>query len=271
MARSLFGLEAELAVSAPAPMGSDQDCDIVGAIARAADRTLVHLPGGGSNRWFLANGGLLYVDYGSKLEWATAECTTPWEAVAHFLAGQRLVLALGQLVRTELGLPQVLVCRNNVCYASGATFGTHESYLGHRPIGDYASWLIPHLASRLIYCGSGGLDPLSPGIRPTLLPRAAYIVRPASDGSLDNRGIFHTRDEALCDGYVRLHVAAPGDNPCSQRSTWLKVGATALVVALADLDPGAACPIELIDPVGAMKGFARDLCHEARCGMSQEA
>jgi proteasome accessory factor A len=259
--KRLFGLEAELAVSATRNGRALPAGTIVGALAQIAQRTLTHLSGGGS-RMFLANGGLFYVDCGFHPEWATPECTTPSEAVSHLRAGERMVARLANLAREELEAEAVFVSRSNVDYQSGATWGCHESYLGNRSIAAYKDWLIPHLVSRIIFTGSGGLDPLSPGIRLSLSPRAAHLHHVSSQQSTSGRGIFHTREESLCNGYSRIHVLA-GDNACSQLATWLKIGTTALVVALAD----AAVPnvrwIKLADPVAAMKGFARDLRHRA--------
>ena len=256
MGGSLFGIEAELAVSASARGRVIPVVDLAGALLRVAERTLVHLRGSGS-RFFLSNGGLLYVDCGHHPEFATPECTTPAEAVCHLTAGQRTLTRLATLAGGELGADAVQVCRTNVDYLSGTTWGCHESYLGRRPVSSYSTWLIPHLVSRIVYTGSGGLDPLTPGIRFSISPRVAHIKHVVSPESTAARGIFHTRDEPLCNGYSRIHVLA-GDNACSQRATWLKMGTTALVVALADAEPSEAPGIRLADPVGAMKGFARD-------------
>src|SRR5262249_10940398 len=72
------------------------------------------------------------------------------------------------------------------------------------------------------------------------------------------RGIFHTKDEPLCgNGYHRLHILC-GESLCGDLSSWLKVGTTALVVALteAGLRPGNA--VQLRAPVEAMRLFASD-------------
>jgi proteasome accessory factor A len=267
MIRSLFGLEAELAVSATQGSRALPTDRLVERLRDVACRTLVHLPGGGS-RLFLANGGLFYVDCGMHPEVATPECTTPEEALSHLRAGERLVLRLARAAAAEVGADSLLVSRANVDYAGGTTWGCHESYLGRRPIDHYRCWLIPHLVSRIVYTGSGGLDPLSPGIRPSLSPRVAHIEHAVSHDSTSSRGIFHTRNEPLANGYSRIHVLA-GDNACSHRSTWLKVGTTALVVALAESAPPAAPPFDLVDAVGAMKGYARDLDHRAGVNTSR--
>jgi proteasome accessory factor A len=211
---------------------------------------------------FLPNGGLLYVDVGCHPEVATPECTTPWEAVSQLRAGERTVHRLALLAAREVEADSVLVSRANVDYRFGTTWGCHESYLGTQPPAHYKNWLIPHLVTRIVYTGSGGLDALSPGIRLSLSPRVSHIDHAVSPESTNQRGIFHTRDEPLSSGYRRIHVLA-GDNTCSHRSTWLKIGTTALVVALAEAPAADADLLHLRDPVRAMKGFARDLAYRA--------
>lgn len=257
MGTRLFGLEAELAVCAVRDGQALPGSVVVEALERLARTRLVHLPGFGS-RMFLANGGLFYVDCGNHPEICTPEVTSPADAVSYLRAGERMVAGLASLARDQLQADSVVVYRSNVDYESGATWGCHESYLGHRPIESYRSWLIPHLVSRIALTGSGGLDPLSPGIRLSISPRVAYIDHVVSSASTEGRGIFHMRDEPLCKGYSRVHVLA-GDNACSHRATWLKTGTTALVVALVDSENADKPCLELLNPVAAMKGFARDL------------
>jgi proteasome accessory factor A len=256
MGASLFGLEAELAVSARKNGASVPVADLVEALADVARRELTHLRGGGS-RMFLANGALFYIDAGHHPEVATPECTTPWQAVSHLRSVERMVAGLAARVREELNLDEILVNRCNVDYVCGATWGCHESLMTRRPIGDFERWLIPHLASRILYTGSGGLDPLSPGIRFSVSPRVAHIDRVISGESTSNRGIFHTRDESLSSRYHRLHILV-GDNACSQLAQLLKIGTTALVVALVEGHPEDA-PLRIRNPLTALKGFARDV------------
>ena len=99
---------------------------------------------------------------------------------------------------------------------------------------------------------------LSPGVEFILSPRVPHMVREVSNDSTGNRGIFHTKDESLCGkGYHRLHLLC-GESLCSETATWLKVGTTALVVALieAGLRPGDA--VALQSPLEAMRSFASD-------------
>jgi hypothetical protein len=79
-----------------------------------------------------------------------------------------------------------------------------------------------------------------------------------SGDSTGNRGIYHTRNESLSSkGYHRLHILC-GENLCSETAIVLKVGATALVVALAEagLRPGAR--VQLAAPLEALRNVISD-------------
>src|SRR5207249_4593714 len=125
----------------------------------------------------------------------------------------------------------------------------HESYL-HR--GDPCvcpKQIVPHLASRLIYSGAGGFDPRSLGLDFSLSPRVSHLFNVKSSESTKDRGIFHTKDEPLSEkGFHRLHVIC-GESLSSRLASFLKVGTTALVVAMieAGLQPGD--DVELRSPI----------------------
>jgi hypothetical protein len=118
--------------------------------------------------------------------------------------------------------------------------------------------IIPHLVSRIIYTGAGGFNSFSPGVVFAISPRAFHLPLVRSDSSTSSRGIFHFKDEPLGRaGSHRLHLLC-GESLCSETSTWLKVGTTALVVAMAEagLRPGDA--VEIRDPINAMRDFSKD-------------
>jgi proteasome accessory factor A len=149
--------------------------------------------------------------------------------------------------------------RCNVDYSGGqTTWGCHESYLHRTPPDGLQSQIIPHLVSRLIYTGAGGFNPLSQGLEFTLSPRVTHIRQVVSENSTSERGIWHTKTEPLCEGYNRLHVLC-GESLCSETGNFLKIGATALVVAMADagLTPGSA--VQLAEPLVAMQNVADDV------------
>jgi proteasome accessory factor A len=260
VAERLFGLETEYALTALDSRGSSLDREeVLGRLMQLARDKLPHLPDVHSGI-FLQNGSRFYVDHGLHPELSTPECANPWDAVRYILAGERILADLADdLARRDRSVSQALFFRCNVDYSgTGSTWGCHESYLHRADPSVLPKQLIPHLVSRLIYTGAGGFNSLSPGIEFTLSPRVAHLVQAVSGDSTSKRGIFHTKDESLCGpGYHRLHILC-GESLCSETATWLKVGTTALVVALieAGLRPGDA--VELESPLEAMRSFASD-------------
>ncbi|MBM4268011.1 MAG: hypothetical protein FJ144_15590 [Deltaproteobacteria bacterium] len=88
-------------------------------------------------------------------------------------------------------------------------------------------------------------------------PRVPHLVRVVSNESMHTRGNFHTKEEPLCEGgYRRLHVLC-GEALCSQASTWLRVGTTALVVCLAEAGVDLSRSVQLGAPLGALREHRR--------------
>jgi hypothetical protein len=153
--------------------------------------------------------------------------------------------------------------RCNVDYSgSQSTWGCHESYMHRNPQDALQAQIIPHLVTRLIYTGAGGFNPLSKGLEFTLSPRMAHFRKLVTQSSTSERGIWHEKSESLCAGYRRLHVIC-GESLCSETATFLKIGVTALIVAMADagLTPGSA--VQLADPLGALHIVAGDVTCKA--------
>ena len=261
MATRLFGIETEYAITALDSKGDDpgRGNEIVYRLLEEAKRRLVHLPDMHGHGMFLENGSRLYVDCGHHPELSTPECADPWDAVRYVLAGDQILAGLAAQLEAKHHGTQTLLHKCNVDYSgTGSTWGSHESYLHRANRAALPKQVIPHLVSRLIYTGAGGFDSRSPGLEFMLSPRVAHLVQTVSHESTTDRGIFHTKDETLAGpGYHRLHLLC-GESLCSERAIWLKVGTTALVVALieADLRPGDA--VELRHPLMAMQCFAGD-------------
>jgi proteasome accessory factor A len=261
VAARLFGIETEYALAClPHDGGTETRARVLGRLLDEARRTLPHLRDTSARGLFLQNGSRLYVDCGQHPELATPECTDPADLVRYVVAGERILATLASAVRDGGGArTEAALFRCNVDYSgAGTTWGCHESYL-HRADPDLlATQLVPHLVSRVIYTGAGGFSPRSNGLEFTLSPRVDYLERVISSNSTGSRGIFHTKDEPLCgQGYRRLHVLC-GDSSCSHLSTWLEVGATALVVALVEAGFGPGEGVRLAAPLEAMRAFVRD-------------
>jgi Pup-ligase protein len=257
----VFGIETEYGFT---PFGAD---------GSALDRNaytlrLVH---GARRRWpavrgrewsdvYLANGARLYVDCATHPEYATPECTTPDEVVAAVRAGDRILEQLAHDLERSARISHAFLYRGNVDYSnSRVTWGCHESLL-HRCSHDViARNIVPHLVSRILYAGAGGFDASSPGLVFTLAPRVRFTTRREFLGRHGNqRGLFHTKDESLGGpGLHRLHIVC-GESLCSEWADYLRIGTTALIVALIDagLDPGA--DVQFAEPLDAMQAIASD-------------
>ncbi len=209
----------------------------------------------------LANGARFYNDHGHP-EYATPECRSLRDLVAHDKAGERIVWAAAQRRATQRGLA-VSIYKNNTDF-HGASYGTHEAYLMRRdtPTDALVAGLLPFFASRQIYAGAGKVgvenDNGGANVGYQLSQRADYFAVEASVDTLHNRPLVNTRDEphATPRHYRRLHVIC-GDANMSEYATALKVGATSLVLAL--LEMGLTAPITLADPIRATKQISRDI------------
>ena len=256
----MFGAETEYAVTAIRAGAALERSHVVDAIMQAARRRLVHLPDLCSNGMFLENGSRFYVDCGLHPEMSTPECTDPWTLVSYIQAGNQIVTDLIDAVEAEF-LPgsEVLCFRCNVDYSGGTTWGSHESYLHTIDPARLQPEIIPHIASRIIYAGAGGFHPRSPGLEFSLSPRAAHFRQVVSlDSTGTERGLYHAKNEPLCrEGFNRLHIIC-GESLCSETAMLLKLGTTALIVALADngIRPGAGVQLEA--PLEALRTFAAD-------------
>jgi proteasome accessory factor A len=255
----LFGLETEYAAVAVSARGERVEQHLLlDALMQRARERLPHLDDDHANGMYLQNGARFYLDAGGHPEMTTPECTTPDDVVRFVRAGERILLGLAG-PRPLVPGARCSFYRSNVDYSgSQATWGCHESYLHHTDPRSLPGQMVPHLVSRVIFTGAGGFDNLSPGVRFTLSPRAHHVHQTVSEDSTQRRGIFHAKNEALCSGgRHRLHVTF-GESLGSDLALWLKVGTTALVVALCDagLRPGDA--VALRTPVASAHAIALD-------------
>jgi len=200
------------------------------------------------NGGFLFNGGRAYVDMG-HLEYCTPECLSLIDLLRYDRAGDAILL---QALKEMHLFDQVSFLRNNVDHYSGATFGCHENYLVRRsaPLTENnVLALLAFLTLRLLFAGSGRVGS-TPGaeLRGDLLrhgtdshfqisQRADYINNDLFEWVQFNRAIINTRDEPLADArkYRRLHLLH-GDTNVLPTSLLLKVGTTALVLDLLEMD-----------------------------------
>ncbi|MFN0178497.1 MAG: proteasome accessory factor PafA2 family protein [Gemmatimonadales bacterium] len=265
--RTLFGIETEYAISgwdlAGAPYPREPIATAMLAMARETMPSLRDFDGRGV---FLGNGARFLIDAGQHPEMATPECLDPWEALVYLRAGDRIVHQLAEAAKAACpDLAVVSVFRTNTDLGPPpVSWACHENYhCAERDPVELEPWLIPHLVSRVILTGAGGLRPGASHLEYTVSPRAWFLVRSTGDGTTEDRSIFNLRDEPLGDAGYRLHVVA-GETLCSEVANVLKIGTTALVVALADAGLLDARPLAVASPVGALRRFATDLTCRAR-------
>ncbi len=217
----------------------------------------------------LFNGARFYHDHGHP-EYSTPECRSLWDLLAHDRAGERIVWEAAQLYRNRTGRA-VALYKNNSDY-HGMSYGCHENYLVRRdvPFERLARGLIPFLVTRILFAGAGkvGAEAHLPAPAPAsgsgagrvayqLSQRADFFDELLSVDTLHRRPLINTRDEPHADPtrWRRLHVIC-GDALMSEYANALKVGTTALVLDV--LERGAGPPLELKDPLGAIRAISRN-------------
>ncbi|MFL6170252.1 MAG: proteasome accessory factor PafA2 family protein, partial [Ornithinibacter sp.] len=223
--RRIFGIENEYGITCST---GGQRTLTPDEVARYLFRKVVAW--GRSSNVFLTNGSRLYLDVGSHPEYATAECDSLRQVVAHDKAGERIIEGLvvdAQQRLREVGVAgDIYVFKNNTDSA-GNSYGCHENYLVTRA-GEFATisdTLLPFLISRQITCGAGKLVATSKGATYAVSQRADHIWEGVSSATTRSRPIINTRDEPHADAehYRRLHVIV-GDSNMSESTTMLKVG-----------------------------------------------
>ena len=125
---------------------------------------------------FLSSGARLYPDAGAHQELATPECPGgPAELLRYAIAGDRMLgrLAVEECQRSRR-LSEIVLARTNVDYLTGATFGSHENYA--HALDPSMLWrrIPPHLVSRIVFTGAGGLDVADDGVGFVLSPRVSF-------------------------------------------------------------------------------------------------
>ncbi len=262
MERRIFGLENEYGVT----------CTLRGQRRLSPDEVARYLfrrvvSWGRSSNVFLANGARLYLDVGSHPEYATPECDSIADLVAHDKAGERILEQLVDSAESRLAdegiRGDIYLFRNNTDSA-GNSYGCHENYLTGRneELARYSEVLIPFLVSRQIYSGAGKVLQTARGATFSISQRAEHIWEGVSSATTRSRPIINTRDEPHADSerYRRLHVIV-GDSNMGEYPTFLKVGATALLLRMLE-DPHVVLRDMTLDsPIRAI----REISHDPTC------
>src|SRR5881628_3601156 len=193
MEQRIFGLENEYGVTCTFRGQRRLSPD---EVARYLFRRVVSW--GRSSNVFLENGARLYLDVGSHPEYATPECDSISELVAHDKAGERILESLVNAAETRLreeGIAgQVHLFKNNTDSA-GNSYGCHENYLVSRDVSfqRLAEALIPFFVTRQIFAGAGKVLQTPRGFHYCLSQRAQHICQEISGATTSSRSIINTR------------------------------------------------------------------------------
>jgi proteasome accessory factor A len=262
MERRIFGLENEYGVT----------CTLRGQRRLSPDEVARYLfrrvvSWGRSSNVFLENGARLYLDVGSHPEYATPECDSIHDLVVHDKAGERILenlVASAEARLREEGIRGVIFLFKNNTDSAGNSYGCHENYLTSRrdDLVRYADVLIPFFVSRQIYAGAGKVLQTARGAIYCISQRAEHIWEGVSSATTRSRPIINTRDEPHADAerFRRLHVIV-GDSNMSEYATFLKIGATSILLRMLE-DPSVVLrDMTLENPIRAI----REISHDPTC------
>ena len=260
--RRIFGIENEYGVT----------CTLRGQRRLSPDEVARYLfrrvvSWGRSSNVFLANGSRLYLDVGSHPEYATPECDSIHDLVVHDKAGERILEQLLTGAEDRLadeGIRGDIYLFKNNTDSAGNSYGCHENYLTSRrdDFSAYAEVLIPFLVSRQIYAGAGKVLQTARGAMFCVSQRAEHIWEAISSATTRSRPIINTRDEPHADAerYRRLHVIVGDSNMC-EYTTFLKVGACALMLRMLEEPQVVLRDMTLENPIRAI----REISHDTTC------
>jgi len=213
----------------------------------------------------LTNGARLYVDHAHP-EYSSPECRTPREATLYDKAGEEIMRqAMAGVVALNPRSPAIVVYKNN-SDRKGNSYGCHENYLMDRqvPFAKIVAELVPFFVTRQIMVGAGKVGSEAPGVSIREVPyqisqRADFFEEEVGLETTLKRPIINTRDEPHSDShrFRRLHVILGDANVC-ELATWLKLGTTAIVLAMIEDGDLADLGIAIDDPVGSLRRISWD-------------
>jgi Pup amidohydrolase len=133
------------------------------------------------------------------------------------------------------------------------------------PFARVIEGVVPHFVSRTIFTGSGKVGVETPALDADMVhfqisQRAEFFEEIVGLETTLKRPIVNTRDEPHADPtrFRRLHVIV-GDANLSEIAILLKVGTTAIVLAMIEDDAGPTRSLSLTDPVRALHQVSADL------------
>jgi proteasome accessory factor A len=216
--------------------------------------------------WFLPNGSRAYYDAwpaGGNFEYATAEHTDPVRLCADLMAGRQLYWELGRRLEADPDISRVELYTCGVDYtrpliSSGLHVNLYRAT--DRPIRELAS----HLASLPVLTGVGGFATADgPTLTFVCSPRADHILRAeSSDSSGRTRGLVDLYRKPY--GRGRRVQEINGDGNQSTLQIAVRVGSSALLLAMVDNWGLSLDELQLKDSLGALRTWNRDPTAKAK-------
>ena len=212
----------------------------------------------------LTNGARFYVDHAHP-EISIPEVRTAREAVVWDRGADEIIRRAMVAAKSMLPDGAEIVIHKNNSDGKGNSYGCHENYLVARelPFGRLTRQITPHFVTRQIYIGAGKVGCELPGRSANDVPyqlsqRADFFEEEIGLETTLKRPIVNTRDEPHADPqkYRRLHVIV-GDANMSEIATYLKVGTTAIVLAMIE-DDALGDDWTLGHPVPAIRQISHD-------------
>ncbi|MEY3360763.1 MAG: hypothetical protein RL531_482 [Actinomycetota bacterium] len=209
----------------------------------------------------LTNGARYYVDHAHP-EYSTPECTDALDALVADKAGERILAESMRLAGRALGPGEEIIVYKNNSDGKSNSYGCHENYLMDRtvPFGEIVRTMLPWFVTRQVFTGAGkvGAEHERDRCDFQISARADFFEEEVGLETTLKRPLVNTRDEphALPDAYRRLHVIVGDANLC-EVATLLKVGATAIVLAMVE-DGAIDRDLSVVGPVHAVRTVSRD-------------
>jgi Pup amidohydrolase len=213
----------------------------------------------------LTNGARYYVDHAHP-ELSTPECADARSIVVYDRAAEIVLQRSMEAAARTMPAGQEIVVYKNNSDGKGNSYGCHENYLMDRtvPFGRVVTHVMPHFITRQLYCGAGKVGSEASGVPIDEVPfqlsqRADFFEEEVGLETTLKRPIVNTRDEPHADAqkYRRLHVIV-GDANLAEVATFLKVGTTALVLAMIE-DDFLSREFVFSAPVQALRRVSYDL------------
>jgi proteasome accessory factor A len=212
----------------------------------------------------LRNGARLNLQATSRPQYATPECDSVPDLIAHDKAGERILEDLAAAAERQLrdaGMDGTVCVFKASADPADNSSRSREKYLVSRQgeFGRLAGALVPFLVTRQVICGAGKVLQTPRGAVYALSRGPGQVPAGASPARIRSRPIINTRDEpdAAAHGFRRLHVAVSEPN-MSETTVLLKLGATDLVLRM--FEAGVVLPDLILDnAVGAIQAVSLDI------------